>query len=245
MDSRWHKNYIQLAFRIEKLFRSRIDMPYIDFYYGPQEWKQKVQAEPEHSPLDLLRETTALLDALPGQGFDAQRTTYLSKQVDAMEMACRQLNGERFSLEETMQRLFDIDFQWTPEEQFEEALKLYDEALPGKGTLASRLHEWRKSHKVPWDSQNKLPLVIETMLAELRRRTVANLELPTNEGISLDIQQNDEFGGACWYDGNNRSRVEITSCLIRYVTRSIPVIIHNTLWANRLFTEERAMSRSQ
>ena len=209
MNSRWYKAYIQLAFRIEKPFRTLTGMPYIDFYYGPQEWKQEVQAGTAQKPIALLRETTALLDTLPEQGFDSQRTTYLSKQVKAMEMTCRKLNGERFSLEEELLLLFDISYHWTPEAQFEEALTLYDEALPGKGTPARRLHEWRQAHKIRWEARQKLPAIIEMMLTEIRHRTVAMLDLPQNEGIDLSIEQGDEFGGACWYNGNYCSRVEV------------------------------------
>jgi hypothetical protein len=53
-----------------------------------------------------------------------------------METVCRRLNGERISFEEELQRLFDITFVWTPEAQFNEALAVYQEVLPGKGTLA-------------------------------------------------------------------------------------------------------------
>ena len=209
MDSQWHKDYIQLAFRIEKPFRALTDMPYVDFYYGPQEWKQSVQKEPEREPLALLRGTTALLDTLSEQGFDTQRTTYLSKQVGAMHMACRKLNDEHVLLEESLLELFDIPLKWTPESQFEEALAFYNEALPGKGTLANRLHEWRKAHKIPWEARGKVPVIIEMMLTEIRRRTLAKFDLPENEGIALNVEQDDEFGGACWYDGKYRSRVEV------------------------------------
>lgn len=209
MNTQWHKAYIQLTLRIEKPFRAFTGMPYVDFYYGPQEWKQEVQEGQESEPLVLLRETTALLDTLVEQGFDAHRTTYLSKQVGAMQMACRKLNGEHISLEGEVLQLFDIPLRWTPEAHFNEALTLYDEALPGKGTLTNRLHQWRKAHSISWETREQLPSIIEMMLTEIRRRTVAMLDLPQNEGIDLYIEQNDKFGGACWYDGNYRSRVEV------------------------------------
>lgn len=216
MNTQWHRDYIQLAFRIEKPFRALTGLPYVDFYYGPQAWKQEVQEETEREPLALLRDTASLLDALTEQGFDSQRTTYLSKQVGAMAMACRKLNSERLSLEEELHQLFDIPLKWIPESHFEEALALYREALPGKGTLASRLHEWRKAHKIPWEARDQLPAIIETMLAEIRRRTTAMLDLPENERIDLSIEQDDEFGGACWYEGNYRSRVEVnTTALVQ------------------------------
>jgi hypothetical protein len=70
MSIQWHCNYIQLAFHIDKLFHSRIDLPYVDYYYGPPGWKAQVEDEPEKEPIALLRAATELLDALPEQGFD-------------------------------------------------------------------------------------------------------------------------------------------------------------------------------
>lgn len=220
MSEQWHQDYVQLAFRIDKVFHKRIKLPYVDYYYGPPEWKTRVESEPEQEPIVLLRETTTLLDALDMQGFDQHRAAYLSKQVGAMEMACRKLNGERFSLIEELHRLFDISFVWTPEVQFDEALALYQEALPGKGTLADRLHQWRKQHSIPAEKRALVPGIVERMLAEIRSRTLSLVELPANEGIDAPVlEMDDEFGGACWYQGNYRSHVEINidDCIQRGV----------------------------
>jgi hypothetical protein len=75
MSEQWHRDYVQLAFRIEKLFQHRIELPYEDYYYGPLVWKAQVENEPEKEPLSLLRAATALLDAIAEQGFDQHRTT--------------------------------------------------------------------------------------------------------------------------------------------------------------------------
>ena len=133
MSEQWHHDYMQLAFRLDKIFHTSIELPYVDYYYGPPGWKAQIEDEPEKEPVSLLRAATALLDALPEQGFDQHRTTYLSKQVGAMETVCRKLNGERFSFEEELQRLFDITFVWIQEAQFDEALAVYQEVLPHKG----------------------------------------------------------------------------------------------------------------
>lgn len=210
MSTQWHQEYIQLAFHIEKIFKKQVELPYVDYYYGPPEWKAQVEEEPEHKPEVLLHMATTLLETLDEQGFEQQRATYLSKQVGAMEMACRKLNGEQFSLPEEMQQLFDIPLTWTPEAQFDDALAIYRAELPGKGTLADRLHQWRKQHSIPREKRALIPAIVERILAEIRRRTLALVDLPANESIDgphLDI--NDDFGGACWYQGNYRSHIDI------------------------------------
>ena len=86
MSEQWLRDYIQFALRIDKVFHIVADIPFVDYYYGPPKWKAELVNEPAQEPLDLLRATTLLLDALPAQGFDAHRTTYLSKQVIASEL---------------------------------------------------------------------------------------------------------------------------------------------------------------
>lgn len=137
-------------------------------------------------------------------------------------MACRKLNGEQFSLKEELQQLFDIDFVWTPEARCDEALAIYREELPGKGTLADRLHQWRKQHSIPAERRALVPALIERILAEIRRRTLPLAELPATEGIEgpvLDI--NNDFGGACWYQGNARSHIEIN--IDAFIQSGMPV----------------------
>lgn len=210
MNEQWHLDYVHLAFRIDKIFQNRIELPYVDFFYGPLEWKVQVENEPEREPIALLHAATALLDALAEQGIDQHRTTYLSKQVEAMETVCRMLNGERFSFEEVLLRLFDISFKWTPEAQFEEALAVYEERLPGKGSMTDRLHAWRERHSIPGEKRSIVPQLVEHMLAEIHRRTMGFIDLPENEGIDLQVEVAiDAFGGACWYQGNYRSHVEV------------------------------------
>ncbi len=149
MITQWLHEYALLALRIDKIMRTRTELPYVDGYYGPAEWIATIEAEPETPAPDLVRAAIALAGALPAQDFEPRRASFLAKQVTALETICRKLSGEILSLEEEGQRLFDIALTWVPEEQFERALALYHAALPGKGTLARRLHEWRRQYQLP------------------------------------------------------------------------------------------------
>lgn len=199
------------------MFHIVADMPFVDYYYGPPEWKAALENEPVQEPLDLIQATTALLEALPAQGFDPHRTTYLSKQITAMRMVCRKLHGEVFSLVEELQGIFDIQFAWTPEAQLEEGLALYNEALPGKGTLADRLHEWRIQHQLPFDKRknDRVPAIVERIMTEIRQRTQALVALPTSEDVDLQLEMDSPFGGASWYLGNYHSHIEINMAAYR------------------------------
>ncbi len=143
MNEQWFRQYVLLAFHIDKAIRKFTESRFVDYYYGPPEWKAEAEAQAERSPYELVRDAMALEDALAGQSFEAHRATYLEKQLVALETVCRKLNGETFSLEEEVQRCFDIHPERIPESQFEQGLALLDEALPGDGSLPDRLQSWK------------------------------------------------------------------------------------------------------
>lgn len=149
MSDRWFKDYVQLQFRMDKAIRKFTESRFVDYYYGPPEWKAAVEREAETPAPDLVRAATTLLDTLPAQGFEEHRALYLSKQVIALETVRRKLNGETFRLEDGVQRCFDIRPTWTPETRFEEAHALFDEVLPAEGSIFERLQAFRNRYYLP------------------------------------------------------------------------------------------------
>src|SRR2546421_6106541 len=171
MNEQWFRDYVLLAFHMDKAIRKFTESRFVDYYYGPPEWKAEAEAEAERSPYELVRDAMALEDALAGQSFEAHRATYLEKQVVALETVCRKLNGETFSLEEEVQRCFDIHPERIPESQFEQGLALLDEALPGDGSLPDRLQGWRKRYQLAQEKSGLLLNFMQRAAAEARRRT--------------------------------------------------------------------------
>ena len=166
MNEQWLQEYVLLTLRIDKLIQQLSKNRFVDHYYGPAEWKVAVVAEPAWPVLALLRTAGVLADRLSAQQFAASRAAYLSKQVLALETVCRRLNGETFSLEEEVQRCFDIHPTWVPESQFEQALALYDAALPGAGSVAKRLRVWRKRYELVPDRSGLLAILLQRALTK-------------------------------------------------------------------------------
>jgi hypothetical protein len=164
----WFRDYVQLQFRMDKAIRKFTDSRFVDYYYGPPEWKAAVEGEPETPAADLMRAAGALLDTLPDQGFEAHRTTYLSKQVVALETVCRRLNGESFSLEDEVSRCFDIRPAMIPETQFEQGLALLEEALPGTGDLFERSRAFRTHFELPREKMHLLPELLQGLQGNVR-----------------------------------------------------------------------------
>src|SRR5690242_1630952 len=93
LNDPWLQAYILLAFRIHKAVQATYgdECLFVESYYGPQTWREQAESEPQATPADLVRQAADLLDALPAQGFPANRATYLAKHVRAMLMMCRKL----------------------------------------------------------------------------------------------------------------------------------------------------------
>jgi hypothetical protein len=103
MSEQWFRGYVLLQFRIEKAIRKFTEYRFVDYYYGPSEWKEQVEVEAETPAIELLRTAIALANVLPEQGFEPHRVVYLGKQVLALETVCRKLNGEKFTLDDEVQ----------------------------------------------------------------------------------------------------------------------------------------------
>ncbi len=213
MNEQWFREYVLLAFRMEKIIRKFTESRFVDYYYGPPEWKAQAEAEAERSPSEMVRNAMALEDALAEQGFETHRATYLAKQLVALETVCRKLNSETFSLEEEVQRCFDIHPERTPESQFEHGLALLDEALPGDGSLPDRIQGWRKRYQLAQEKSGLLLNLMQRAAGEARRRTQAFVNLPASEGVELQTISGEVYMGENWYLGNYRSRVELNTDL--------------------------------
>ncbi|HLX39366.1 MAG TPA: hypothetical protein VKR42_02490 [Ktedonobacteraceae bacterium] len=160
-----------------------------------------------------MRQAMTLADALPAQNFAAYRETYLAKQLLALETVSRKLNGETFTLQEEARRCFDIEPTWTPEAQFEKAFALYEDALPGSGSIPERLQAWRKHYQLPAEKSHLIVGFMRRAMDEARRRVQDILQLPEGEEVELDTVSDKVFGGENWYLGNYRSRVELNTDL--------------------------------
>lgn len=213
MHEQWFKDYVLLAFRMDKAIRKFTDSRFVDYYYGPPEWKAEAETETEREPSALVRDAIALEDTLADQGFEAHRATYLEKQLIALETVCRKLNGETFTLEDEVGRCFDIHPERIPESEFERGLSMLDATLPGNGSLPDRLQAWRKRYQLAPEKQDALLSLLQRAAAEARRRTLAIIDLPSGEGIEMRTVNDQVYIGDNQYLGNYRSRVDVNTDL--------------------------------
>lgn len=177
-------------------------------FYGPPGWKARIYAEEPRTGKELVEEVRAAGEAL---GFEPRRAAYLGKHLRALETVARRLAGERFSLREEAARCFDLRVDRVPEETFEEAHALYDEALPGRGDVRERLRGWRERHELPRDRTFLLPALVERAVREARRRTDALVGLPEGEEVSFGSITGQPFLALAEYRGGLRSCVLVNA----------------------------------
>ena len=108
-----------------------------------------------------------------------------------------------------LERVFDIDPVWIPEDEFLESLKRLDLALPGKGDLRTRFQSLLEKQQIDAKSGSSIIPLMKLLLDEARRRTNQLVPLPEGEALELTPISNGNYGAANWYLGNFHSRLEI------------------------------------
>jgi hypothetical protein len=207
------RTYIELAHGIE-----RHSPGYIDGYFGPKEWKTD-----EKRPLeDLAHEAEALAQAVETLA-DETRRDFLAAQVRAMRTTIALLMGEAVPYREEVRLLYDIEAERVPEERFERAIAALDDLLPGKGEIAPREQAFRAKFEV---GRERLPELIEVIVAELRERTLTRFSLPEGESFEVQLVEDKPWGGYNWYLGDYRSRIDINTDLPSYLTGLPELVAH-------------------
>jgi hypothetical protein len=199
------RNYVWLVLRIDQHIPG-----FNDYYYGPPEWKQRVEQEGKVPVEELRRELRELLVYVDGARGNPERLGWLRKQLVALDANLRKLQGEKLSIAEQAQLMFDLEVTPPTEKELDAALAELDRLLPGKGSLAERYAAWRDQFRVP---ASKLPEAYRMALEITRQRTHALLLLPANEKVELSFVQNKPWSAYNWFQGHAQSLIEINTDL--------------------------------
>ena len=192
------ERYIRLAHGIDA------HVPhFIDGYSGPQEWADKTP----RSPAELLKEAQAFLQAVEDVP-DAGRREWLRTQGRAMHTHARVVAGQQVPFAEEVRGLYDIDPLTAPLDELDSALKAFEEALPGTGSVTERLERLRDRVALKNDDVLR---VANPILHELRRRTLDLYGLPEGEDFTIHLVTDKPWSGYNWPLGNLQSRIDINT----------------------------------
>ncbi|MEP6820859.1 MAG: NADP-dependent oxidoreductase [Chthoniobacterales bacterium] len=224
------EKYVKLV-----LAMSEHDKDYVDAYYGPPEWKEKIEkktlAEIREEAMDLFGNVAQL--PVPEVEIEHLRLEYLAKQLSALEARVRILQGEKMKFDEESRALYDAVAPSKPESHFQKILDQLETKMPGQGTISRRYEEWRKDFVIPRD---KLDAVFQLAIKECRARTLAHIKLPPNESFMVEYVTGKSWSGYNWYQGNFAAsfrstriyRPTSTARSISRHTKVIPAIMFTT-----------------
>ena len=195
--------YLELGLRLGRHLDGLVDA-----YYGPDDLRARVEAEPVR-PLDALaddaRHLTADLDA-GAADLEPQRRRWLRAQVAGLHVVARKLGGEAIAYRDEVEWCYGVRPEPVPEDDLAAAHDRLAEALPGSGPLGERLIVWRESHQVPPD---RLEAAIRSLADDFRERTDRLFGLPEGEQVEFLFETDKPWSGFNYYEGGLRSRVAI------------------------------------
>ncbi|MDO8909972.1 MAG: hypothetical protein Q7W55_15915 [Pseudohongiella sp.] len=214
------ERYVKLA-----LAFGEIDSHFVDAYTGPAEWRE--QARAAALPLsDQMAEASAITEALAvaqAAAGEEARLRQLQRNVRALSTRMRMANGERLSFNEEAALLYDAIPPEYDYAEFDAALAELDILLPGEAPLGDRVQALRDKLIV---TRDKVPAVMEAAIAECRARTVARYELPQDERFDLEFVTDKPWSGYNWYQGDNRSLIQVNLDQPFLITRALDLGCH-------------------
>lgn len=209
------RQYIRLAVALGERDRQSLD-----YYYGPQDWVSDVKKQPPTFAA-IAQEAEKLLAALNGPDQE-----FLRKQVRAVAARARMLTGKRFAFDEEAAILFDLSsLPPVNESKLEETRRQIERLLPGKGSLATRYDAFEAQFVIP---PERMPTVMDAAVKECRARTLAHLNLPSEETIATGWVQDKPWSAFSLYQGGYHSRVQWNGDFALTPDRALQLACHET-----------------
>jgi hypothetical protein len=203
------------------------DADYVDAFYGPPEWRTEVKAQ-KQTVDQIAAGAVAVLDDLksiertPG-AMETLRISYLRRQTAALLTRADMLRGKKLTFDEESQALYDAVAPHHDEAYFQNIIASLDKELPGSGPLSDRLEAFRQDFVIP---KEKLDTVFKAAIAACRARTLEHIPLPANESFTVEYVTGKSWSGYNWYQGGNRSLIQVNTDLPIYIDRAIDLACH-------------------
>jgi len=236
------ERFVKLALEL-----GEYDPDYVDAYLGPDEWLESAKKN-LRSKEDLAVAISTLFSDLeaiaPDTDTASARHKALRLNVRAMDTRIRMVMGETFSFAEEARLIYDAILPSYSFSGFDQVLDEIDGLIAGQGDLAERVRIFRDSLAIP---QDRLETVIDLAIEECRQRTARYISLPDSEHFTLEYVKHKNWSGYNWYQGENKSLMQINLDFPVKIDRAIALGCHegypghhvwNVLVENRLLKEK-------
>jgi hypothetical protein len=217
VDQEWGERFVRLALAIDEHLPG-----YVDAYFGPEEWQVQAKQDGKLPFSDLAEQTDQLAtDVSQANDMSLQRRDYLARHLMAMQMSLRLISGEKVSLADEVEAMYDVRPDWKDEANFEEAHALLNQVLPPGGSLKERTLAWERSLEIPVE---KVKEFLPTIIRKLRKCTEQKLSLPEGENFTVEFVSNQPWSAYNWYLGNFGSRIDLNTDLPAHI-HFLPALI--------------------
>jgi hypothetical protein len=197
------REYVRLAAAVGER-----DPDSLDFYVGPAALVADVRQNPP-SLQAIKRSADAAISRLENRdsASDQQpRRQRLIRELRALSARVDVLLGGRPPYDVESLALFGIAPGAPTDRRFAEIRAHVDALVPGPGRLVDRYAAYDTRFTVPSD---RLQPVFERALAECRRRTLAEVPLPSDERVTVEFVRNRPWSAYSRYLGRARSVISL------------------------------------
>lgn len=221
------EDYVKLVLNI-----GQYDANFVDAYYGPEEWRSGLKTNLQFDSTaynKLSSETDELLNQLESLSdykateLETLRFRYLYKQLLACKTYINMLNGIVLPFDMETKALYDAEAPIHTDDYFQNAIRVLDKILPGKGDVAKRLNDFKMKFVIPAD---KLKEVFDAAIKECRMRTLNFIKLPEKESFKVEYVKDKPWGAYNWYKGNYFSLIEVNTDLPVFIDRAVDLAAH-------------------
>jgi hypothetical protein len=213
-------DYLRLALRLDQHIPGLVDG-----YFGPAALKAEVDMGQLRAPARLRDDAAALRLRLAAEVDDPARRDWLDAQLVALDTQAAGLAGASLPYLEFVGRCFAYMPPRRDDASFDQAAARIDALLPGDAPLDERLDAWDAAFEIAVD---RLPAVIDWLVARFRAQADATFGLPTGESLRVSLVRDRPWSGYDWYDGGRRSRVEINTDLPVRAPALVHTVAHET-----------------
>lgn len=219
------EDYVRLGLNI-----GQYDSDFVDAYYGPDSLKPKagkLEVFPKDSLLNSVAHIKSKLSEISTHLSDSGkiRAGWMSQQLTAFDRRIRIFSGEFKSFDEESKDLFGIAAPVYPESHYAALLDSLDKILPGNGDVQTRFQNLANQFIIPKD---KLDTIFRITIAEARKKTKEQYELPVEESFSIEYVNNKPWSGYNWYKGQFKSIIQINTDTQIFLERAIDVGSHES-----------------
>jgi hypothetical protein len=214
------RDYQVLGLRLDRLVPGLVDS-----FTGDQGLRRQVDNEPKPHPAALAAQAGLLRRELVGSGLAEGRRRFLEAHLVALECTSRKLAGVRIGFVDEVQAYFQVAVRPGNVDGYRHAHAQLEQLLPGSGSLAARLADFRALDEIP---ARRLEGCVYALSSALRDLVRERFGLPDGETVEYQVVRDKPWSGFNYYLGDFRSRVAINADLGHRMSNLPHLVAHES-----------------